>query len=359
LSEQWSVAGGARFDVTQTDVIDDPQKLASIGTQSHPPSDPIPLADVLGSGDFDRTFVMWSLYLTSQYQIADCWTAEFAAGYAQRPPTLTELYAAETFMFVLQNGLNTVTGDPRLKPEQLLQSDVALRYERDNLRARLNGFFGWAWDYVTFENMNVVYGPPVGEVVQEQLKFVNTDLATFIGGELYGEWDATAWLTPFTSLSYVAGTDRTRNGHFATKQVTPGTPPTPSVRVPGLPRGSYSGIPGAEQEPLPGIVPLESRVGLRIHEARPTPRWSIELAARIVDDQDRIATSLLEKPTPGFTVWDLRGYWRVTPHLLTIAGVENFTDRNYREHLNFTSQDGTVQVYQPGVNFYLASELSY
>ena len=39
---------------------------------------------------------------------------KLAAGYAERPPTLTEMYAAETFMFVLQNGLNTVTGDPRL-----------------------------------------------------------------------------------------------------------------------------------------------------------------------------------------------------------------------------------------------------
>lgn len=207
--------------------------------------------------------------------------------------------------------------------------------------------------------MHLVNGPPLGQVVQEQLKFVNTDLATFVGAEVFGEWDATAWLTTFATLSYVAGTDRTRNGHFATQQAVSGNPPTASQRVSGLPRGAFSRISGGNEDPLPSIVPLESRVGVRWHEAGNTPRWSIELAARIVDNQDRIATSLLEKPTPGFTVWDLRGYWRVTPHLLTIAGIENFTDRNYRKHLNFTSQEGSVQVYQPGINFYLASELNY
>ena len=104
---------------------------------------------------------------------------------------------------------------------------------------------------------------------------------------------------------------------------------------------------------MPGIVPLESRLGLRFHEPAETPRWSVELAARIVDAQRRIAASLLEVPSAGFTVWDVRGYWRATDHLLVLAGIENFTDKNYREHLNFTSQNGLVQVFQPGLNGYL------
>jgi outer membrane receptor protein involved in Fe transport len=59
------------------------------------------------------------------------------------------------------------------------------------------------------------------------------------------------------------------------------------------------------------------------------------------------------------TVWDVRGYWRVTDHLLTTAGIENFTDKNFREHLNFTSQNGLVQVFQPGLNAYVGAELRY
>lgn len=41
-----------------------------------------------------------------------------------------------------------------------------------------------------------------------------------------------------------------------------------------------------------------------------------------------------------------------------MAGVENFTDRFYREHLDFRSPSG-ASVWQPGANFYVGSELLY
>jgi iron complex outermembrane recepter protein len=355
LGDAWTITSGTRFDLAFADVLADPDDLSSLGTGSTP-NNPMSLADILGSGDFSRTFEMWSLYVTGTWNLNDCWTARIAGGYAQRPPSLTELYAAQTFMFVLQNGLNTVTGDPRLKREQLLQADLALQYDNGPMRGRIGGFYGWAWDYITFENLGIVRGPPAGDVEQVQLKFVNTELATFVGGEMLAEYDLTTRLTPFAALSYVAGTDRTRNSDFATRQASPGSP---SERVAGLPRGAFSGIAGSAQEPLPSIVPLDARLGIRFHEAGDAPRWSVELAARLVDAQQRIAASLLEVPTPGFTVWDVRGYWRITDHLLTTAGIENFTDTNYREHLNYTSQNGAIQVFQPGFNAYLGAELNY
>jgi iron complex outermembrane recepter protein len=355
VGDQWTITSGARCDLASADVLADPSELSPLGTGSRP-HNPMSLADILGTNDFSQTFAMWSLYVTGRRPLDDCWTAKLAAGYAERPPSLTELYAAQTFMFVLQNGLNTVTGDPLLKHERLLQADAGLEYDGGTIRGRIGGFYGWAWDYITFENLGIVRGPPVGEVEQVQLKFVNTDLATFVGGEVLAECDLNAQLTPFATLSYVAGTDRTRNGDFATRQASLGNP---SERVEGLPRGAFSGISGSDQEPLPSIVPLESRLGFRFHEAGGAPRWSVELAARVVAAQRRIATSLLEVPTPGFTVWDVRGYWRVTDCLLTTAGIENFTDKNYREHLNFTSQNGLVQVFQPGFNAYFGAELKY
>jgi outer membrane receptor protein involved in Fe transport len=277
-------------------------------------------------------------------------------GYAERAPVLTELYAVETFMFVLQNGLNTVTGYPQLDKERLCQVDLGLKYDNGRFRGAISGFHGWAFDYITYENTGIVRGPPVGEVEQVQYIYVNTDLATFAGGEARGEFDLNRWLTPFATLSYVEGRDRTRNGNFATKPAEPGSP---AERVPGLPRGFFSGVAGAAEEPLPSIVPLESRLGFRFHQPTDAPRWSVELSARVVDNQDRVATSLLEVRTPGFTVWDLRSYWRASDGLLVIAGVENFTDKTYREHLNFTSQSGLIQVFQPGVNFYTGCELTY
>ena len=55
-------------------------------------------------------------------------------------------------MFVLQNGLNTVTGDPLLRHERLLQADAGLNFDTGPFRGRVGGFYAWAWDYITFEN---------------------------------------------------------------------------------------------------------------------------------------------------------------------------------------------------------------
>ncbi|MEA1949891.1 MAG: hypothetical protein U9N87_00785, partial [Planctomycetota bacterium] len=81
-------------------------------------------------------------------------------------------------------------------------------------------------------------------------------------------------------------------------------------------------------------------------------------SARLVADQNRLATSLLETRTAGFCVFDLRGYWQATDRLLCIAGVENFTDLNYREHLDFRSENG-IEVLRSGINFYFGSELTF
>jgi outer membrane receptor protein involved in Fe transport len=90
----------------------------------------------------------------------------------------------------------------------------------------------------------------------------------------------------------------------------------------------------------------------------PPDRWGIELSARIVDHQSRVAASLLETTTPGFTVWDMRTFWRPRSNMLLVGGVENFTDKNYREHLDFRSFDG-ISMFQPGVNFYAGGEVTY
>lgn len=224
------------------------------------------------------------------------------------------------------------------------------------MRGRIGAFHAWAWDYITFENMGIVRSPLDSSGMQEQLKYVNTDLATFVGGEAWAECDVNGWLTPFATLSYVDARDRTRNGDFATKQASPGSP---SLRVEGLPRGTFSTVGGAAAEPLPSILPLESRLGIRLHAAENAARWDAEFVARLVNSQDRVATSLLEIPTPSFATWDLRGYWRPWDALLLVAGVENFRNRTYREHLDFISQNRLVQMYQPGGNFYTGCELKY
>lgn len=351
ISDDIRVRAGGRLDTYRAAITESPANLQSLGTQTPQMS----LADILGTDQWTQNFTLPSLFLTGEYEVTDSCTATAAAGFASQAPTLTDLYAAQPFMFLLQNGLNTVTGDPRLRPEKLWQVDLGVRFDNGNVRSGARAFHAWIQDYITFENMNVFYAPPFGQPEQVSLKYVNTGLATLTGGEAYGEFDWNDWLVPFVTLAYVQGVDQTRHGSFATKRATPGSP---SVQVAGLPRGAFSGVSGNAEEPLPSILPLESRLGLRFRPAPNDTSWFVEFSARMVDRQRRVAASLLETPTPGFTVLDLRASWQPASNLRLVAGAENLADRNYREHLDYRSPSG-IRVLQPGVNVYVGTELLY
>ncbi len=349
FTDQFRMTGGLRVDWVRTDVIDDPQKLENLGTEQPQLS----LAEILGTDEFDQRFTLALGYLTAERDLNEEVALRGAVGFGERAPNLTELYDAQSFMFLLQNGLNITTGDPNLKPEKVLQTELGIDLESDSLLVSLTGFHAWMFDYITFEN--------TGDTAdQVDLRFINTDLATRTGVEFLTEFAWEPWLTPFATLEFVEARDLTRNGDFATRRAGGGLP---SEQVPGLPRGAFSSIVGGETEPLPGIPPLESRLGLRLHAERESlreiPRWLVEVSARVVDDQDRVAVSLRESPTPGFTVWDLRSRYQVTDNWLVLGGVENFTDRAYREHLDYRSFDQTVIVYRPGISFYVGSEVTY
>ena len=212
-------------------------------------------------------------------------------------------------------------------------------------------------DYITFENTRVNYIPPVGDPGQVSLRYVNTELATILGGEWYGELFPKNTLTPFANVRIVDGRERTRNGRFATSN---GNSVNASQKVAGLPRGAFSGVAGSSSEPLPSMPPLESRVGVRVHDTSLEKRWNIEVSARIVDNQDRVASSLFETATAGFTTWDTRAVFRSRkiPGLVVATGVENMFDLRYREHFDFRTASG-VSVFQPGANFYVSTSLSY
>jgi outer membrane receptor protein involved in Fe transport len=308
--------------------------------------DPIAFSVNPNDPNLIRHFTLWAVYLNGEYKIDDHWSVQFGYGHAERPPSLTELYSAGEFVAVLQQGLNRLIGDPHLKPERVNQFDVGFKARWENFRMGVNGFYAWIDDYITYDQNKGVAGQ-INQVV-----FTNTDLATLAGGEAYVEGNLCPWLTPFGTVSFVRGTDLT---HIDTR------------RDPTLASSRRT----FDTEPLPGIPPLEFRTGLRFHEPRQQgkqPRWSVELSARSVLNQDAVAASLGELPTPGFTIFDVRGYWQVTKNFLLVSGVENFGDKQYRQHLDPRSgpaNPGDLAnptnpiLLQPGVNFYITAQLSY
>jgi hypothetical protein len=117
---------------------------------------------------------------------------------------------------------------------------------------------------------------------------------------------------------------------------------------------------GTLKEPLPGISPLDVRVGLRLkpclERTCTKPDWGLECTVRMVDTQKRAASSLYEFATPSFNTVALRAFWQATPRLMLIGGAENLGDVFYREHIDLRTGIGT---YRPGVSGYFGTEWTY
>ncbi len=293
--------------------------------------------------DLSRSYTLLAGFLQTEYKLDDYWTARAAVGHAQRPPTLTELYAAGPFVGVLQQGTSRLIGDPNLSPEKLTQLDLGLSADYQYLQFGVTAFYAWVHDYITYDQNRSGLG-------LTQVVFTNTDLATLAGVELFTQADLTAWLTGFGTLSYVQGIDQTARDRRRPADLESSRRDDPLTlrRKPAT-------------EPLPQIPPLESRLGFRLHAPSVTPWWQLEFSTRIVTGQNNVATSLNEYPTPGFTIFNVRGFVRLTENVLVTAGVENIGDKLYREHLDPVSGNllGVGPLWRPGTNFFFNTQITY
>ncbi len=347
VNDRLALKAGGRVDLVNTDIDRLPSGLSSTLPTQVPLTQDF-LLKQLRTDSFDKEFHLWSLYGTSDFKLDENWTLGTAAGVGMRPPTLTELYSTGEFLSIIQNGFNSVIGNPNLKAARHTQLDINLRVNYEHFRAGATGFYAWVKDYTTYEV--VLFNALPGSEKARGLTFVNTPFATLSGFETYSEYDINDWVTSFGTMSFVEGRDHTRsqggqdfyNPAFAQ-----------FIRDPKAPRGILR---GSKEEPLAGISPMESRIGFRVRDRSPQSKWGAELSARVVQQQDRVATSIGELATAGFTTYDFRTFWRPTNHMVVNCGVENFTDKFYREHLDLRTGRG---VFQPGINFYFGSQLTY
>ncbi len=64
---------------------------------------------------------------------------------------------------------------------------------------------------------------------------------------------------------------------------------------------------------------------------------------------------LLEPTTPGFSTFDLRGYWQTSENIRLTGGIENLTNTAYIEHLKVHNP----RVLEPVTNIYWAVQTDY
>ncbi len=322
VNEFCSVTVGGRLDGVFTGARDEVDGVP----------DPISL---IKDAELDQSFLLGAGYLTTDIAMTETWSINAGFGTAQRQPTLTELYVESAFLGSLQRGVTFLSGDPELSPERLYQIDVGTSVQQEGAIFGGHFYHSWIRDYITYD---LVARAGSFDGFPQGAQFVNTELATLTGFETYGQYEVTPLLTLFGIMNYTQGRDLTRN--------------RPSRLSGNFDRSDEV---GPEKEPLPGISPLEARLGFLIQDPSPEKRWGFEYQARMVDNQDRVATTLEEVATPGFTIHDIR-FYRRWDQLLATAGVENVGNRFYREHIDYRSGLG---VFRPGVGFYTGLELNY
>lgn len=313
LEENFSITTGARLDFVVSDA--DPFHRARAPDGTYPPIiDGLgviqPSYEVILGDKFDQRQTLIAAFIAADYKIDE--TLEFRAGFGhgERAANATERYAYFPFLTVIQQSSNFVLGTPGLKQEKANQFDLSLAGTYDDVRFHLSGFASYVEDYIT------VRMAPAGSGPLAQ-RFLNTN-ATLAGAEASTEVDLHEQWTAFANASYVSGRD---------------------LEI---------------DEPLPSIFPFQSRSGIRWHD--PTgKRYGVEFAIRAVTGQNQVAASLLEPTTPGFTTYDLRGFWHVNEHLKLSGGVENITNKNYLEHLNVH----VPPVLEPGTNLFVGVQWDY
>jgi outer membrane receptor protein involved in Fe transport len=322
----WKTIIGSRVDYLHTEINEGEQRA---DTQ-------LPIG-----GDLSQDDVLYAFFLNNVVELDENWTLDAGFGHAHRPPTLTERYADGVFLGLFQNGFTRVIGNPELNPERMWQVDIGLKSEYDRVRTGIRGFYSWILDYNTYEVLTVP-GPAAGTgpFGAQLVRGAETNLATIGGFELDGAYDWNDNITLFGNLAYIEGRDQDIGA------------------------------------PMTGIYPLEGRIGFRMHDASKENRWGLEFFGRIVDDQDRLgalrsgATGTLsaqqvEAATPGFTVFNLRGYWAASKSVRFTGGVENLFDRNYLEHLDLrlpaSGPDNIpeLRLLAPGITPYAGMEWTF
>lgn len=288
-----------------------------------------------GLNDLSQGDALYSFYQMNDLELTSNWTLTFGAGQAQRAPSLIQRYAEGVFIGVVQDGFSRIVGDQNLEFERVWQGDISLTADYEYTRGQVGVFYAVVDDYIGFRSAEAA--DPTGARL---LRYINIPQATLMGFEAYGEQDLSETWTAFAAGQFVYGED---NGISA---------------------------------PLPGIPPLDTRVGVRVHDADAGKFWNVEMAGRIVAPQDRlgvvrvgdlttVGTTTLESRTSGFFTIDLRGYWtpRGNDSLTWTGGILNLTDTRYVEHLDVrlpaVNGFNAAFAYAPGITPYLGVEWNY
>ena len=250
------------------------------------------LANTTGRLDQSETNV--SAAVSARWALAGGWSLNAGLGQAVRTPTTLERYS-DRFPSTKFQVAAEFMGDPDIDPETGRQLDLGVTYARSGLTFQANVFYRVIDDYITVApDPDLPRRLPLSPMVV--YRYRNGDQAEVNGGEVQVRHRASDWVAWRAGLSYLDGEDTFFN------------------------------------EPLFGTPPPSAHLGLNVGPE--SGDYWVDLGVTIVDDQTDVATSRLERPTPGYEVIDLVGGYRFDSGVTVRLGVQNVADERYVNHLN-------------------------
>jgi iron complex outermembrane recepter protein len=245
------------------------------------------------TGPLDNRELNLSAALSANFRLTDNWSLYAGAGRAVSTPTILERYSDRFPSTEFQISAEFM-GDPSLLPEQSLEFDLGSSAT----------FKGFHLDGALFERHidNYVTIAP-DPSIPRRLPLDPTLVYRYING----------------SARFYGGDASIRRGF--------------GRYVDGSAAVSYTWAEDLKlDEPVIGIPPLRSDIGLTLHSA--SGRMAIQAESILDDRQNRVATSRFEIPTAGYAIFNLEGFYEITSHWTFRAGVDNLLNRYYWDHLD-------------------------
>ncbi|MGE5621097.1 MAG: TonB-dependent receptor [archaeon] len=253
----------------------------------------------------------WSGNMDLLYSVMNGINLNFNLARSFRAPSLEERYK------YIDQGNLIYLGDPDLKPEQGFSTDAGVRIFSDNYTVNLGVFLN------SLSNM-VVEKPSTykdKDTGKERAALISSNVgkARLYGFDLNAEYNFMSNYVCYLLASYVSGRD--------------------------IEKDLY----------LPQMPPLNGKLGLRV----PVQEYAnIDFSATLFSAQNHVAQG--EMKTPGYAYFDLylnSVPFRIGKSSLTVfAGIENITDKSYRNHL--ASNRGLLNI-EPGRNFFLKLDFNW
>lgn len=250
--------------------------------------------------------VLKNIHAGYTYKLNNAITLFASLGYSERIPT-----ASERFGFYLFNRMDNhdYMGNPLLKNEQAINSEVNLLYTTSSFSWKVSGFHNYINNYVLGSIRPDLSVMTIG--AEGVRSYNNLHFAKMIGMESHLNYRFFhRRLTINQTLKWIKGTNM--NGHA-----------------------------------LPLMAPLKAITSARFNHKH----YFVQLENELSAGQNQIDASFGEQQTPGFSIFNIRSnyHFKVKQQDMNFGlGVENLFNKAYFEHLDWG------RFLRPGRNVYLS-----